>query len=127
MWGRNILNRIYSPVLDNGFWRIRINEELSNLYGEVDLVVEIQVRKLSCLGHAKRMDNAKVINFVNTRDERRKFGRSRLRWMEDLENDIKAAKIKRWIQKASKKTEWANFLNKAKFLNVASSKIGWIY
>ena len=31
MWKRNNLRRIYGPVLDNCVWRVRRNEEISNI------------------------------------------------------------------------------------------------
>jgi hypothetical protein len=32
MWERKILRKVYEPVLEQGVWRIRRNEELRQLY-----------------------------------------------------------------------------------------------
>jgi hypothetical protein len=39
---------------------------------------------------------------------RRKMGRHRLRWMEDVEKDLRKMKVKRWWQKAVDIVEWAS-------------------
>jgi hypothetical protein len=32
MWERKILRKVYGPVMEQGVWRIRRNEELRELY-----------------------------------------------------------------------------------------------
>jgi hypothetical protein len=42
--------------------------------------------------------------------------RPRLRWLEDVEKDLREMKVKRWRQKAVGSDEWASVINEAKGL-----------
>jgi hypothetical protein len=57
---RKILRRIYGPVQDNGQWRIRYNKELYELYGELDLVTCIKLKRLQWAGHVQRMEGTRI-------------------------------------------------------------------
>jgi hypothetical protein len=53
---RKLLRKIYEPVLENGEFRIRYNEELNELIkGEV-IVRFIKAQRLQWLGHVERMN-----------------------------------------------------------------------
>jgi hypothetical protein len=45
---------------------------------------------------------------------RRGVGRPRLRWLDDVEADIKAMGIKRWIIRAQDRKEWSATVREAK-------------
>jgi hypothetical protein len=47
---------------------------------------------------------------------RRKVGRSRMRWLEDAENDLQELKMKRLNQKTNNKEEWTSAVKEAKVL-----------
>jgi len=40
-WERQILSGISGPVVEQGMWRIRINQELGELYKDLDMVADI--------------------------------------------------------------------------------------
>jgi hypothetical protein len=44
-WERQILRRIFGPVAEQGMWRMRINQELKELYKFLDIVVDITKKK----------------------------------------------------------------------------------
>ena len=50
---RMILRRIFGPIVDNGVWRIRRNEEL---YDDLPLTIVIRIKRLQCAGHVIRME-----------------------------------------------------------------------
>jgi hypothetical protein len=66
--------------------------ELQNVYRSPGIVTEIKVRRLEWLGHIIRMDGARVAKkvFVSKPEGRRDIGRPKLRWLDDVEDDIKA-------------------------------------
>jgi hypothetical protein len=68
------------------------------MYKSPDIVTEIKVRRLEWLGHVVRMEDTHLPKMVfNAKPEgRRGVGRPRLRWLDDVEADIKALGIKRW-------------------------------
>jgi hypothetical protein len=96
-WERKILRKIYGPKYEQGVCRIRSNLEIQNMYKSPDIVTEIKVRRLEWLGRVVRTEDARLPKMVfNAKPEgRRGVGRPRLRWLDDVEADIKALGIKR--------------------------------
>jgi hypothetical protein len=95
---------------------IRTNLELQNVYRSPDIVTEIKVRRLEWLGHIIRMDGARMAKkmFVTKPEGRRDIGRPKLRWLDDVEDDIKALGIRRWRIKAQDRNEWTAINREAK-------------
>jgi transcription termination factor 2 len=81
-----------------------------------DIVTEIKVRRLEWLGHVIRMEDTRLPKMVfNAKPEgRRGDGRSRPRWLDDVETDIKALGVKRWRIKAQDRKEWPATLREVK-------------
>jgi hypothetical protein len=46
--------------------------------------------------------------------QRRSRGRPRLRWINDVEDDLRKLGVKRWRMKALEREEWALIIKKAK-------------
>ena len=42
IWERKVLKKIFSLIYVAGYWRSRTNEEVRQLYGELDIVTEIK-------------------------------------------------------------------------------------
>jgi hypothetical protein len=115
-WERKILRKIYGPKCEQGVWRIRTNLELRNVYRSPDVVTEIKVRRLEWLGHIIRMDGDRMAKkvFISKPEGRRDIGRRKLRWLDDVENDIKALGKRRWRIKAQDRNEWTAIKREAK-------------
>jgi hypothetical protein len=47
-------------VVEQGIWRIRTNQELRELYRNVDKVANIKRKRLEWIGHVVRMDQGKT-------------------------------------------------------------------
>jgi hypothetical protein len=113
-WERKILRKISGQKSEQGVWRIRSNLEIQNMYKSPDIVTEIKVRRLEWLGHVIRMEDTRLPKMVlNAKPEgRREVERPRLRWLDDVEADIKKALgVKRWRIKAQDRKEWSAILN----------------
>jgi len=56
------------------------------------------------------MDFGRVLEkiFESEREARRRMGRSRLRWLEDVEMDLRQTKVKRRRQKVVDREVWAS-------------------
>jgi hypothetical protein len=59
---RKIL-RIYGPVEEQGIWRIRTNQELRELYEDLDTAAAIN-KRLEWIGHAVRIDQGRVVKKI---------------------------------------------------------------
>ena len=62
-WERQILRRISGPVAEQGMWRIRINQELRELYKDLGIVADI-IKKMEWIGHVIRMDQGRTVKKV---------------------------------------------------------------
>jgi hypothetical protein len=113
-----VSREIYGPVYDNGIWRIRTNKELMALYQELDTVAEIKKARLICLGHVQRMSEDRVIKklYMSKPEGRRGVGRSEMRWLDELEEDLRKMIIGGWRGKARRRDEWKSVLREVKVL-----------
>ena len=90
---REILRRIFGPVVEEGIWRIGTNQELRELYKDLD-VADIKKKGLELIGHVARIVREKRIFWSKMKGSRR-TGRPRLRWLEDVEEVLCEMKVKR--------------------------------
>jgi GTP1/Obg family GTP-binding protein len=96
MFERKINRRIYRPVTENNVWRIRYNEELNALLKGEYTVRCIKSQRIRCLGHVERMeDNEMPKRMLKGRlYSKRRKGRPRMRWLDDVESDLKKMEVK---------------------------------
>jgi hypothetical protein len=71
---------------------------------------------LEWLGHVVRMNETRSVKkiFEGKLEGRRGRGRLRLRWINDVEEDLRKLGVKRWRTKASEREEWASIIKEAK-------------
>jgi hypothetical protein len=113
---RRILRCIFGAVQENGVWRKRYNHELYELFNEPDIVKYIKINRLGWAGHVMCMDtNMTVKKVFNTKPVGiRKIGSPKLRWEDDLIQDIKTLGVKNWRNVAMGKESWQKLLRKAR-------------
>ena len=58
---RKILRKIYGPFCDRGEWSIRWNQELYDIYDDIDVVKRIKIQRLRWLGYVARMDSSNPV------------------------------------------------------------------
>ena len=63
--------RILGSVFDGGNWRRRYNDELMAMYGELDIVSIIRLRRLRWIGHVGRKV-CPTSNLLSTRSEKKR-------------------------------------------------------
>jgi hypothetical protein len=81
-----------------------------------DIASEIKVRRLEWLENVIKMEDTRLPTMLfNAKPEgRRGVGRPRLRWLDDVEVDIKALGIKIWRMKVQDRKEWSVIVREAK-------------
>jgi hypothetical protein len=85
---------------------------LINKYKSKYIVTVIKIRKLEWLGHIIRMNETRFVkkNFEGKLEGRRGRGRTRLRWINDVEDDLRKLGVKRCRTKALDRVEWASII-----------------
>ena len=73
-------------------WRRRYNNELMEMYGDLDVISFIKLNRLRWIGQVSRMDaNKKVHQVCYTRPEGKRLrGRPKNRWWDSVQKDISA-------------------------------------
>ena len=84
-------------------------------YKSQDIVTVIKVRRLEWLGHVIRMNETRSVKiFEGKLEGRRGRGRPKLRWINDVKDDLRKLGVKRWRTKALDREEWAAIIREAK-------------
>ena len=55
IWVGKILRRMYGPVVEQGMWRIRTNQELRELCTDLNVVTNIKKKKFEWIEHVVRV------------------------------------------------------------------------
>jgi hypothetical protein len=88
---RKIMRKILGPIrLDDSRWRIKTNQEISDALKGQNIIGFIKNQRLKWLGHVERMNednNVKKINRWQPMSKRPR-GRPKLRWEDDVLEDI---------------------------------------
>ena len=109
---RRILRRIFGPTQKaDGEWRLKTNEELENAIRYENIVRHIKSKRLSWLGHVERMP--KTIYKCKPYATRPR-GRPRLRWEDDVGNDLRTMGVKNWKQRAQERKQWKKIIEQDK-------------
>lgn len=118
VWERKVLRKIFGPVKEGDLWRIRTNEEIRLLYNEPDLVTSVKMRRIGWLGHVQRMEEERLPRKALTEHPggRRRRGRPRKRWLEDVEADLRTVGVRRWRRRAEDRDDWRAVVKEAKVL-----------
>jgi len=67
--GGEILRRMYAPVIEQGIWRIRTNQEFRELFKVLYIVATIK-KGLEWIGHVVRMDQGGQLRKYLTENQR---------------------------------------------------------
>ena len=112
---RKILRRIYGPICVNNEYRRRMNQELYELYSDMDIVRRIRIQRLRWLGHVGRMNQDAPARkaFDNEYEGTRRQGRPRLRWKDQVQEDLKVLGVSNWRRHAQDRSAWKSTLRQA--------------
>lgn len=119
VWERRVLRKVFGPNFVNGSWKVKSNAELRELFASPDLVAEVRSRRLAWLGHLERLDENRTVKrlFRNRPEGRRKVGRPRKRWVEDVEEDLRKMGVRHWRRKALDRESWRKIAKEVKALH----------
>jgi hypothetical protein len=88
-------------------WRIRSNGELEEILRGEDNVKFVKSQRLAWLGHVERMDEERMSRKLlhEKMEVRRRRGRPRKRWLQNLEEDMRVMEVGRGWEKVQSKEE----------------------
>jgi hypothetical protein len=97
---------------------MRTNQELQEMYKDLDILADITKKRLEWIEHVVRMDHGREAEkvFESETGGRRRLERQSLRRMEDIDKDLREKKVKSWRQNVVSTEEWASAIKKAKVL-----------
>ena len=80
------------------------------------LCAVIKIRRLEWIGHVIRMNETRCVKkiFEGKLEGRGGRGRHRLRWIDNVEDDLRKFGVKRWRTKALDREEWASIIREDK-------------
>ena len=106
---RKILRKIYGPTQNpDGTWRIETNDELRHRMKQEDTIKFIKSQRLRWAAHVVRMENTRTARKITelTPYKTRPVGRPRLRWMNQVEEDLKRMKTAGLKKKVEDRQGW---------------------
>jgi hypothetical protein len=85
-------------------------------YKAPDIVNVIKIQRLEWLEHMVRMNETRSVKkiFEGKLEGQRSRCRLRLRWINDVEDDLRKLGVKLWRTKALEREEWASIIKEAK-------------
>jgi hypothetical protein len=99
---RRVLRKICGPTQDNdGTWRIKTNAELQTLIKKENIVRLIKSQSLQWASHVIRMDPLRTVKKLTEWELclSRPVGKPRLRWIDQVEEDLRKTKLRNWREK----------------------------
>jgi hypothetical protein len=83
-------------------------------YKAPDIVNVIKTRRLEWFGHMVRMNETRSVKKIFEGKSEGRIRRARLRWINDVEDDLRKLGVKRWRTRALEREEWASIIKEAK-------------
>jgi hypothetical protein len=86
--------RIYGPLVEQGILRKRTNREFRELDKDTDKVTDFKRETLEWTGYVVRTDQGSAVKKISESKPvgSRRGGRPRLRWLEEVEKDVREVK-----------------------------------
>jgi hypothetical protein len=99
-----------------GEWKIRKNRELEVFNKGENIVKLIKGQRMGWLGHLERMEEDRVPKKIFTQElkGKRRRGRPRKRWREEVERDLQVLRVRRWKELMIDRDKWNGIVRQVK-------------
>jgi hypothetical protein len=114
---RQILRKIFAPIkIGKDIWRIINNTQLDHLISEADIVRFIKAQRINWFFHVQGMDTSRTAKIISQWKPvgSRPLGRLRLRWLDDVCDDLNVLKVRNWKELAMDRKALNDLSEKAK-------------
>ena len=111
-----VLRRIFGAIYENNTWRKGYNHELERLIKGENILRFIKAKRIQWMGHVQRMKETDMCKKIMNGKlySNRKRGRPKLRWIDQVEEDLEKMKVKNWKKKSGERVTWNSIVEKAK-------------
>ena len=94
----------------------KTNKELENLINHENIVRHIKGKRPSWVGQVERMPDERLVKSIYKwkPPTTRLKGRPRLRWDDDVTDDLRKMGVNNWKQKAQERKSWQGIIEQAK-------------
>ena len=113
------MNNKRSQVHNSGYWRIKTNQEIIDRLKGQNIIGFIKKQRLNWLGQVERMtedNNVKKIKRWKPMSKR-PTGRPKLRWEDDVLEDMKSMNVRNWKNVTQNRNRWKKVVEQARTLN----------
>jgi hypothetical protein len=114
---RRVLRKIYGLTQDNDeTWRVKTKAELETFIRKEDIVRFIKSQRLRWAEHVIRMDPIRTVKKLTEWEpcSLSPVGKPRLRWIDQVEEDLKKTKVRNWREKCKDRRLWNEIIKQAK-------------
>ncbi|PSN35196.1 hypothetical protein C0J52_22960, partial [Blattella germanica] len=107
---------LYGPICEYGVWRKRYNQELYDLFKDVDISKFIKLTRLRWAEHVRRKEDSEICKMIwsGQPEGSRKRGRPKLRWKDEVDGDARDLGLRNWWREALDHANWRKILEEAK-------------
>ena len=117
---RKIMRKILVPSRsDDGYWRIKTNQEINDIPKGQNIIGFIKKQRLNWLGHAECMAEDNNVQKIKRWKpmSKRPIGRPKIRWEDDVLEDIKSMNVRNWKNVVQNRDRWKKVVEQARTLN----------
>jgi hypothetical protein len=116
---RKVMRKIFGPTKSgDGYWRIKTNQEISDILKGQNVIGFVKKQRLNWLGHVDCMaednDVQKIKRWKPT--SKRPIGRPKTRWEDDILEDIRSMNVHNWKNVAQNRDRWEKVVEQARTL-----------
>ena len=119
VFDRKILRKIFGPTYENGFWRIKTNQELDKIIKQKNIINFTRAQRLGWHGHIDRTQETRMVKAIHSWKpiSKRPTGRPKIRWEDDAKKDIQKLKVPNWKTFVQDRRRWKEVVEKVKILH----------
>ena len=113
------MRKIVGPTRsEDGYWRIKTNQEINDILKGKNIIGFIKKQRLNWLGHVESMNEDNNVKKIYRWKPiaKRPIGRPKLRWEDDVSEDIKSLNVRNWKNETQDRERWKKVVEQARTL-----------
>ena len=117
---RKVIRKIFGPTRsEDGYWRIKTNQEITDILKGQNIIGFIKKQILNWLGHIERMAKDNNVQKIKRWKPmpKRPTGRPKTRWEDDVLEDIWSMNVRNWKKVAQDRDSWEKAVDQARTLH----------